>query len=73
MLAASNDGSLDHDLNRINHQAQMWMYNNERPHKSLGYKSPVSFAHQRLTSYNCSTLMPDMNYDWKSLVLNASA
>lgn len=60
------------DQARLFTQAWMWMYNNERPHKSLGYKTPVGFSHHRLTGYACSTLMRDINNEWKSLVLNAS-
>jgi putative transposase len=53
-------------------QAWLWMYNNERPHESLGYKSPVDFAQERLRSKAPQTLLCDSNFNWKSLVLNAS-
>jgi len=53
-------------------QAWLWMYNNERPHKSLGYIPPVEFAQQRLRSSAPSTLLLDQEYQWKSLVLSAT-
>ena len=53
-------------------KAWLWMYNNERPHESLGYKSPVDFAQERLRSKAPQTLLCDSNFNWKSLVLNAS-
>jgi putative transposase len=53
-------------------QAWLWMYNNERPHESLGYKSPVDFAQERLRCKAPQTLLCDSNFNWKSLVLNAS-
>ena len=53
-------------------QAWLWMYNNERPHVSLGYKSPVDFVQERLRSKAPQTLMCDSNFHWKSLVLTAS-
>lgn len=53
-------------------QAWLWMYNSERPHELLGYKSPVDFAQERLRSKAPQTLLCDSNFNWKSLVLNAS-
>ena len=38
-------------------QAWAWIYNNERPHKSLGYQPPITFAQQRLRSSAPSSLL----------------
>ena len=53
-------------------QAWAWIYNNERPHKSLGYQPPITFAQQRLRSSAPSSLLPDQQYQWKSLLLNVT-
>lgn len=54
-------------------QAWMWMYNNERPHSSLGYKSPVRFLNERLEGNGAfPTFIQNRQYDWKSLVLNVT-
>ncbi len=50
-------------------QAWLWIYNNERPHKALGYIPPIPFAQQRLRSYAPSPLLRNTNIKWKSLVL----
>ena len=49
-----------------------WRGTPRRPHESLGYKSPVDFAQERLRSKAPQTLLCDSNFNWKSLVLNAS-
>lgn len=59
------------DAQLLSH-AWMWIYNNERPHSSLGYKTPVAFAQERLRGYASSTFLPDQQSDWKSLVLTAT-
>ena len=52
--------------------AWMWIYNNQRPHQSLGYKSPTTFLkhHQKIDCF--PTMQKDRHIDWKSLVLNAT-
>jgi putative transposase len=52
--------------------AWMWIYNNQRPHKSLNYQPPVSFlkAHQRVEYF--PTFQNDEEIEWKSLVLTAT-
>lgn len=57
---------------RLFTQAWIWMYNNVRPHKSLGYQSPVSFLQLRLQGSAFPTPLKDQESNWKSLVLNAS-
>jgi putative transposase len=52
--------------------AWMWIYNNERPHKSLGYKTPVGFMQERLRSYASPTFLHDKEIEWKSLILSAT-
>ena len=52
--------------------AWMWMYNNERPHKSLGYKTPVGFMQERLRSYASPTFLHEKENEWKSLILSAT-
>ena len=53
--------------------AWLWMYNNERPHSSLGYKSPVRFLNDRLEGCGAfPTFIQNRQYDWKSLVLNVT-
>ncbi|MBC9935065.1 IS3 family transposase [Chitinophaga qingshengii] len=48
--------------------AWMWIYNNQRPHKSLGYKTPMSFLlqHQKIDWF--PTIQKDRDCDWKMLV-----
>ncbi|WP_423242463.1 IS3 family transposase [Zhouia spongiae] len=43
------DAHLFFELNQVRDQTQTWLwnYNNIRPHKSLGYKTPVNFVKQR--------------------------
>lgn len=53
-------------------QAWIWIYNNERPHKSLNYQPPIIFAQQRLRSSAPTSLLKDEQYQWKSLVLNVT-
>jgi putative transposase len=51
--------------------AWQWMYNNERPHSSLGYKTPVAFLEERrkgLKAFPTFFHTPEIN--WKTLVLN---
>ena len=60
------------DQARMFTQAWMWMYNNERPHRALGYKTPVEFMHERWKGVALETFMHDKQHNWKSLVLTAS-
>jgi len=52
--------------------AWMWIYNNQRPHESLGYRTPVGFLknHQRVDYF--PTIEQDHQIEWKTLVLNAT-
>ena len=56
--------------------AWAWMYNNERPHSSLGYNTPIEF----LLKYGklekeFPTLQQDINSNsnWKNLILNVAS
>lgn len=56
--------------------AWIWMYNNERPHSSLGYLTPVEFL---LKYGKLSTEFPtfqqdiNTNKNWKNLILNVAS
>lgn len=59
--------------------AWLWIYNNERPHSSLGYETPVNFLLKYGKLHNPDnparefpTFQQDIKYQWKSLILNAS-
>ncbi len=52
--------------------AWIWIYNNERPHSSFGYRTPRAFAQERLRLYEPPTFLPDRAFEWKSLVLSAT-
>jgi putative transposase len=55
---------------RVYTHAWMWTYNNERPHSSLGWKTPIRFMQERLRGYAPPTFLHDQENTWKSLVLN---
>ena len=68
---------------RLITQTWMWVYNNERPHKSLGYLTPVAFllkygyrhiSPRKLNSCGGTipTLQQDTNHNWKSLILSVA-
>lgn len=59
--------------------AWMWTYNNDRPHSSLNYHTPVAFLlkYGKLHSpqgqtHEFTTFQQDNNNNWKSLILNAT-
>lgn len=52
--------------------AWMWIYNNQRPHQSLGYKPPVVFLDERLQGYAFPTFIQNEELTWNSLVLNVT-
>lgn len=58
--------------------AWMWVYNNERPHSSLGYQTPTQFLlkygklHQPLGGVEFTTFQQDESSSWNSLVLDAT-
>lgn len=60
---------------RLYTRAWMWIYNNERPHSSLGYRTPTEFLlkygklhHPNKSEAEFPTFQQDSNYDWKSIV-----
>lgn len=60
--------------------AWVWVYNNERPHSSLGYLTPRGFLSKYgklniQTAEEFPTFQQDLynNIDWKSLVLNVAS
>ena len=64
---------------RLLTQAWIWVYNNERPHSSLGYQTPTQFLlkygklhHPQKADAEFSTFQQDGNYNWKSILLNAN-
>jgi putative transposase len=64
---------------RLITSAWMWIYNNERPHSSLGYMTPSEFLSKygKLHNPNFSnkefpTFQQDSNYNWKSLLSNVT-
>jgi len=64
---------------RLFTQAWIWMYNNERPHKSLQYKTPTKFLlkygklhHHHSQQTEFPTFQQDININWKFLNLNVA-
>jgi putative transposase len=52
--------------------AWVWMYNNERPHSSLGYKTPVAFMQERLRGYASPTFLHEKEFSWNILLKSAT-
>ena len=59
--------------------AWLWIYNNERPHSSLNYYTPVTFLlkYGKLHSpmgqnKEFPTFQQDIQYQWKNIILNAT-
>lgn len=52
--------------------AWMWMYNNERPHKSLLYNTPAQFLLKYGKVDDFPTFQQDNNNNWKSLIKSVS-
>jgi putative transposase len=57
----------------------MWIYNNERPHRSLGYLTPTQFLlkcgkvhHPKREAADFPTFQQDGNYDWNFIVSNVT-
>jgi len=64
---------------RLYTRAWMWVYNNERPHSSLGYLTPTEFLlkygklhHPQKDQAEFPTFQQDSNYNWKSLLSNVT-
>lgn len=63
---------------RLLTQAWMWVYNNERPHSALGYRTPSQFLlkygklHHPLSGVEFPTFQQDAKFTWKSLILDAT-
>jgi putative transposase len=64
---------------RVVTQAWMWIYNNERPHSSLGYLTPTQFLlkygkahHPKPEAVDFPTFQQDGNYDWNFIVSNVT-
>jgi len=60
-------------------QAWLWVYNNERPHKSLGYRTPVAFLlkYGKLHAHpqgqrEFPTFQQDRNNNWNNLILSVT-
>jgi putative transposase len=63
---------------RVLARAWMWIYNNERPHSSLRYMTPVQFLlkygklHHPLEGVEFPTFQQDANCTWESIVSTAT-
>lgn len=55
--------------------AWLWMYNNERPHSSLGYLTPVEFLLKYGKLSEFPTFQQDINNNisWRNLILNVAS
>lgn len=56
-------------------EAWAWMYNNERPHSSLGQLTPTEFLlkYGKLSEFPTFQQDSNSNSDWNSLVLNVAS
>jgi putative transposase len=56
----------------------MWVYNNQRPHSSLGYLTPTQFLlkygklHQPLGGVAFPTFQQDAEFNWDFIVSNVT-
>jgi putative transposase len=64
---------------RLFTRAWMWVYNNERPHSSLGYLTPTQFLlkygrlhNKKFLKEEFPTFQQDSNYDWKTILSNVT-
>src|SRR5690606_4884415 len=63
---------------RLATQAWMWVYNNQRPHSSLGYLTPTQFLlkygklHQPLGGVAFPTFQQDAEFNWDFIVSNVT-
>lgn len=64
---------------RLFTKAWMWVYNNERPHSSLGYRTPTEFLlkygklhHPQKDQAEFPTFQQDGNCDWKTILSNVT-
>ena len=64
------------DLKQVRQYANawLWMYNNERPHSSLGYLTPVEFLLKYGKLSEFPTFQQDINNNisWENLILNVA-
>lgn len=52
--------------------AWMWIYNNQRPHQTLGYKTPIAFLKDNQKTDWFPSMQKKEQFEWKSLVLSAT-
>ena len=63
---------------RLMSQAWMWIYNNERPHSSLGYLTPTQFLlkygklHHPMKGVEFPTFQQDGDSEWNFIVSNVT-
>ena len=61
------------DQARLLTEAWMWVYNNQRPHSGIGYKTPVQFLAKHTDRYgNVPSRIKDQHLCWKDLTLEYS-
>jgi len=56
-------------------EAWAWMYNNERPHSSLGQLTPTEFLlkYGKLSEFPIFQQDSNSKFDWNSLVLDVAS